>query len=107
MLHLLEISLIVAAFATLVATGIKTGRKAMSLRRHVQQVSREAQAKVFSIMGGANTAQAKAQALPGRLMLLQRRQAEALVAVRRLMVIVSAFQEARQPLNRILEYIGR
>ena len=107
MLHLLEILVIVAAFATLVATGVKTGRKAMSLNNHVQQVSREAQVKVFSIVGGANSAQAKAQALPDRLMLLQRRQVEALVAVRRLTVIVSAFQEARQPLNRVLEYIGR
>ena len=107
MLHLLEIFVIVIAFAMLIAAGASTGRQAKTLRRHIRQVSGEAQRKVFSIVSGANSAQGRAQALPDRLILMQQKQVEALASLRRLMVIISAFQEARQPLNRVLSYIGR
>lgn len=107
MLHLLEIFLVIAAFATLMATGVKSGRQAVALRRHTKQVSREARSKVFSIMAEAGAAQGKAQALPDKLTLLQRKQATAVAALRRLIVLFSALQNARQPLNRILQYIGR
>ena len=107
MLHLLEIFVIVIAFAVLIAAGASTGRQAKTLRRHVRQVSGETQPKVFSIISGANSAQGRGEALPGRLIFLQQKQAEALASLRRLMVIISALQEARQPLNRVLSYIGR
>ncbi|MHB1464263.1 MAG: hypothetical protein ACYCXU_03995 [Thermoleophilia bacterium] len=107
MLHLLEIFVIVIAFAMLIAAGASTVRQAKALRRHTRQVSGEAQPKVFSIMSGANSAQGRAQALPDRLIFLQQKQAKALASLRRLMVIISAFQDARQPLNRVLSYIGR
>ncbi len=102
----LEIVVVIAALVVLAASTLKvigTGRQLVRVAGRFQE---QTASKTAGITSRADTAQELAQRLPERADLLERRGQALSESMRRLAVIAEAAAEAKQPLDKVRDYLG-
>lgn len=107
MLLVLEIILVLGAWAVLAGSGVMAGKSAVRFGKTTKRVASDVQPKVMHLMDDGDQAARRALGLAEARDTLLLRVAVVRSTIGQLLVTLRALNEIRSKVSRLLEYVGR